>query len=157
MSRNRILMMSIFQALMGLEAGWQDANHQSLLIVLAGWEQYPVSDLQYKMPVRAMRSRIAKDTSSPKAKGVTGKVFENQDIDALTTKHNTSIKQIKALAGFHNIVKKSRAPNIFNVLVHAKALEINPDLPSGEKMHQEKLFCYVALYSHHILYSTRFS
>ncbi|EGO30340.1 hypothetical protein SERLADRAFT_431869 [Serpula lacrymans var. lacrymans S7.9] len=50
----------------------------------------------------------------------------NAPISALTTKHNTSIKQIKALAGFHNIVKKSRAPNIFNVLVHAKALEINP-------------------------------
>ncbi|EGO01368.1 hypothetical protein SERLA73DRAFT_151818 [Serpula lacrymans var. lacrymans S7.3] len=33
------------QALLGLGAGWRDAYYQSLLIVLAGWERYPVSDL----------------------------------------------------------------------------------------------------------------
>ncbi|KAH7909350.1 hypothetical protein BJ138DRAFT_1102770 [Hygrophoropsis aurantiaca] len=54
-------------------------------------------------------------------------------IKALALAHSVSEKHIKDIIGSHTHYHTKRKPQVLNALVHAKAKEINQDLPVGER------------------------
>ncbi|EGN92822.1 hypothetical protein SERLA73DRAFT_156763 [Serpula lacrymans var. lacrymans S7.3] len=50
-----------------------------------------------------------------------------------------TIECTKALTGSQATFKKPQAPNMYNAIVHAKSLEVNADLPVGEKKRLQEI------------------
>ncbi|KAG1733255.1 hypothetical protein EDD22DRAFT_830056 [Suillus occidentalis] len=58
---------------------------------------------------------------------------QSQKIGEIVRLHNVTQDHVKNLVNFHTHYKKTRAPQLMNALVHAKAKEVNADLPTGSK------------------------
>ncbi|KAH7903010.1 hypothetical protein BJ138DRAFT_1021259 [Hygrophoropsis aurantiaca] len=65
---------------------------------------------------------------------ITKLIGEHEErIKALALAHSVSEKHIKDIIGSHTHYHTKRKPQVLNALVHAKAKEINQDLPVGER------------------------
>ncbi|EGN97673.1 hypothetical protein SERLA73DRAFT_75334 [Serpula lacrymans var. lacrymans S7.3] len=112
---------------------------------------HPFSHIQAVQPDRltwaeaekASRKISAKDRKLTKArlKEDIDKFRLNQELcmEDLAIKHNVTTEYIKKQLSAESNYRHTRAPNIYNAMVHAKSTEINTDLPAGERKHLQEL------------------
>ncbi|KAG1902576.1 uncharacterized protein F5891DRAFT_1186221 [Suillus fuscotomentosus] len=83
---------------------------------------------------RALKATQGKQNEKALHDAITDFIIEqSKKVGEIARLHNVTQDHVKSLLNFHTHYKKSQAPQLMNALVHAKAKELNADLPTGSK------------------------